>query len=257
MNKKIIVLSCCAALTVSFLGGCSILKPDVKKPKGEQEEKGFFERLFSKTEDDGDERYLIDKATEAYNKGRFVSAHESFQKVRDRYPFSPYATLAELRMADCKYFEGSYEEAIQLYQEFEKLHPNNEAVSYVVFQIAMCHYKLMNTPDRDIAPTVKMLQTCERFLAKYQESPYTFQVKRMKEEARERLAQHELVVVAWYIKTEQVAQARQRLKTIIEQYPETNTRKEAEALLATLPADAKVEASRKDRNLLKKYLPFF
>ncbi len=241
---------------MAFLGGCSILKPDIKKPKGEHEERGFFDRLFSKQEDDGDERYLVDKATEAYSKGRFIAASENFQKVRDRYPFSPYATLAELKMADCKYFEGLYEEAIQLYQEFEKLHPNNEAVSYVVFQIALCHYKLMNTPDRDIAPTVKLLQTCERFLSKHQDSPYMFQIKRMKEEARERLAQHELVVVAWYLKDDQIAQARKRLKTIVEQYAETNTRKEAEALLATLPADVKVEDSKKDRNILKKYIPF-
>ena len=54
---------------------------------------------------------LIVQGMDAYKVGRYSTAIEHFQEIKDRYPFSPEALLAELKLADCKYYNENYEEA--------------------------------------------------------------------------------------------------------------------------------------------------
>jgi len=184
---------------------------------------------------------LSEKAMRFFIRGRYLSAQDIFQKVKDRYPFSPYATLAELRLADCKFYLNRYEEAVILYQEFEKLHPTNEALLYVIFQEGSCYYRLMAIPDRDQTYTHKLIQTYRRLLKKYPKSPYSYEVHRRIAEARERLAQHEIVVARWYLHTGQWPQAKNRLETVLELYPDTLASSKAKRLLRKIPREKRSE----------------
>ena len=69
----------------------------------------------------------------AFEDGDYKEAIEDFQQLRDWYPFSKYATLAELKIADAHYQLEQYEEAIFAYEEFEKLHARNQAILYVIY----------------------------------------------------------------------------------------------------------------------------
>nr|HDN00507.1 outer membrane protein assembly factor BamD [Deltaproteobacteria bacterium] len=164
---------------------------------------------------------LSDKAMDYFSQGRYTLAEEIFQKIRDRYPFSPYATLAELRLADCKFHMGNYGEALLLYEEFEKLHPTNDAVIYVIFQEGSCYYRLMKGPDREQISTHKLIETYDRLLSRYPNSPYSYEAHKRIAEARDRLAQHELLVAKWYARTGQVSQAKNRLEIAMNIYPDT------------------------------------
>jgi outer membrane protein assembly factor BamD (BamD/ComL family) len=42
-----------------------------------------------------------------FNEGRFKESIETFQKIKDRYPYSTFAITAELKMADALYERGS------------------------------------------------------------------------------------------------------------------------------------------------------
>ncbi|NDY42476.1 outer membrane protein assembly factor BamD [Dissulfurirhabdus thermomarina] len=178
---------------------------------------------------------LARQAMAVYRKGQFIQAEELFQKLKDRFPFTPYASLAELRLADCRFYQGGrYEEAITQYEEFEKLHPANEAIPYVVFQIGTSYYRLMEAPDRDQTATRKMIETYERLLKRFPDSPYTLEARRRIAAGRERLAEHELVVARWYLRVGKRAQARFRLEGILRDYPETRTAATARRLMAGL-----------------------
>ena len=210
------------------------------------------------------EDVLTREAMDYFSKGRFLMAEEIFQKIKDRYPFSSYATLAELRLADCKFFSGSYEEAIPLYEEFEKLHPTHEAVPYAIFQEGTCYYKLMASADRDQSFTRKIIGTYQRLLNRYPDSPYSFEAKRRIQAARNRLAAHELVVARWYIRTRQFPQARARLERIKALYPDTAVGAKADNMLredrlktASIAAnkpEGPVEAGRK-RSWWRRLIP--
>ncbi len=217
-----------------LLSGCALFS---KKGSGSEsagsKQGGFFSWFAGKKEPElPDEAAMAKKAMDYFNHGRYMLAEEIFQQIKDRYPFSPYATLAELRLADCKFYQGLYEEALPLYQEFEKLHPTNEAIPYVLFQEGTSYYRLMESPDRDQSATKKMIQIYERLLRRFPDSPYTHEAKKRIGQGRERLAQHEIVVAKWYFRTRHYPQARMRLLTVLEKYPDTEASRDAKKLLS-------------------------
>ena len=90
--------------------------------------------FFDNKADDKTAQELVNDGMEAFNSQRYRSAIESFDKLKDWYPFSKYAILAELKIADAHFYLGEYEAAIAAYESFENLHPRNEATPYVIFQ---------------------------------------------------------------------------------------------------------------------------
>ncbi len=62
-------------------------------------------------------------------------------------PFSKYAVLAELALADTQFARGSYTEAIDSYKTFARLHPTHEKVEdgYVAYRICECYVQDMPT----------------------------------------------------------------------------------------------------------------
>jgi len=214
-----------------FLVSCSGKKSPVDEASKEVK-KGFFS-FFHRTPppEETDEIIMTNKAMDFFVRGNYDLAEELFQKIKDRYPFSPFATLSELRLADIKFYQSQYEEAISLYGEFEKLHPNNEAIPYVIFQQGMCYYRLMDTPDRDRSSSEKLIDVLTRLLAQYPDSPYTFQSERMIKIARENLAMSEVNVAKWYLKVGKKPQAAARLKVVLAKYGDTQASIEAGRLI--------------------------
>lgn len=213
--KKLIFLFTLIAILCICLSSCS--------QKGSN---SWLRHIFSPQEDVEEgplapEAELTSKAMHYFDIARYQLAETEFKKIRDRYPFSPYATVAELRLADCKYFQGLYEEAIPLYQEFENLHPTNEAIPYVIFQIGSCYYNLMDTPDRDQTNTYKMIEAYDRLIKRYPKNPFITEAKKRIKEGRALLAEHEWVVAQWYKRTGFIRQSVKRLENIITIYPDT------------------------------------
>ncbi len=173
---------------------------------------------------------LVERARRHFEKGYYELAEKDFQEIRDRYPDSPYALWAELKLADCKFFSGRYLEAVVLYQEFEKLHPTNEAVPYVIFQIGTCYYRMMLSPDRDQTYTRKAIEAYRRLIDNYPDSPYVYEAKRRIARARERLAEHEWYVARFYFRTGRYRAAYYRLLYLLDNFPDTRTASRVRAL---------------------------
>ncbi len=198
----------------------------------------WLKHIFSPSEDVEEEgpvapqAQLTAKAMHYFDIGRYQLAEEEFKKIRDRYPFSPYATVAELRLADCKFYQGLYEESVPLYQEFEDLHPTNEAIPYVIFQIGSCYYNLMDTADRDQTNTKRMIETYDRLIKRYPNCAFKIEAEKRILEGRALLAEHEWVVAHWYMRTDHLLQAVNRLERIVTLYPDTPIYYKAAKILA-------------------------
>ena len=80
---------------------------------------------------------LVSDGMDQFNNEDYKDSIESFEKLRDWYPFSQYVIVAELKIADSYYHIKNYEEAVAAYESFENLHPRNEAIPYVIFQIGL------------------------------------------------------------------------------------------------------------------------
>ncbi len=179
---------------------------------------------------------LIVEGMDAYNVGDYYNALEAFNKILDQYPFSPQATLAELKAADSHFYKEEYIEAKTLYQEFEERHPTNEAIPYVMFQIGMCDFRRTDRIDRDISGAQEAIQNFSKLLRSFPNSPYTREAKAHIAAAKDFLVNHEYFVAVFYVRTEKYAQAQHRLKYLLNMYPDAAIAPKAKALLERLEA---------------------
>lgn len=172
-------------------------------------------------------RELAVEGTRLYEKGRYRDALETFDQLKEWYPFSPYVSLAELKRADTLYKIKEYPQAILAYEEFENLHPQNEAVPYVVYQIGRCYFDQMDSVDRDQQAAQQAIIIFKRLLLQHPQSTYTDKTKDHIATCRQNLAGHELYVGRHYFKSKRYKGALKRMQVILTQYPETDAAQEA------------------------------
>lgn len=186
------------------------------------------------------EALAMDGMTE-FNNGNYSAALKRFVEIKDRFPFSEVALLAELKAADSNYYMGKFSEAKTLYEEFEANHPTNEAVPYVLFQISMCYYSQIGTHDRDPGNAQNAVQAFERLNRSYPQSPYFVEASARIQAARDFLAQHEFSVATFYVRIDEDAQAQGRLEYLLATYPKASVVPQATELLAQLKSGKGIE----------------
>lgn len=75
---------------------------------------------------------IYENGNDAMRAGEYAKAAESYARIKDDYPFSPYAVEAELSLADAYFLNKKYAEAAEAYRDFETLHPRHSAIPYVL-----------------------------------------------------------------------------------------------------------------------------
>ncbi|MEW5908774.1 MAG: outer membrane protein assembly factor BamD [Thermodesulfobacteriota bacterium] len=170
---------------------------------------------------------LASEGMDAFKDGKYRKSIEQFEKLKNWYPFSKYAILAELKKADAHYFLKEYEEAIFAYEEFENLHPQNEAVPYVIYQIGRCYFDQTDTIDRDQESARKALDVFNRLNKQYPADPYAKKARAHMKKCYKSLAEHELYVGLFYMKKKRYAAAKERFLTVLQQFPDVGVHQKA------------------------------
>ena len=201
-KNTVLILITIAALSLSGCGLWTHITHMWEKP---DRTKGTAEQLYQKGYD-------------AYQAGWYKRSIEYFQKVRDQYPLSKLALLAELGIADAHFSDEDYGEAELAYNDFVSLHPTNENVAYVTYQLGMCHYKQMYSIDRDQAETSKAQKEFEKLIARFPNSKFSLMAEKTLRECKKNLAEHEFYVGYFYFKKKQYKSAMKRFETIAKDY---------------------------------------
>jgi len=175
---------------------------------------------FAKKKPDRPPEVLVESGYQKLKAGKYDKAVEDFEQVRDRYPYSQEAMLAELKAADAKYYSKKYEEALQDYKNFEKLHPSHPQIPYVIYQQGLCYYRQRGTIDRDPTFTFKALQEFKRLKQRYPQWERMDKVNDYIAKCQLALADHEFYVGEFYFKTGRYQAALDRFAAIQEEYPD-------------------------------------
>ena len=157
---------------------------------------------------------------DAYEDGNYSNAIDNFQQLKDWYPFSKYAILAELKIADSNYHLQRYEEAIFAYEEFEKLHPRNEAIPYVIYQIGRCYFDQIDTIDRDQTPASKAYETFQRLGKQFPDDKYARSALEHLGTCEKSLAGNVYYVGVFYYKSKHYKAALHRFMSVLSDYPD-------------------------------------
>ena len=170
---------------------------------------------------------LVSDGMDQYNKEDYKDAIKSFEKLKDWYPFSKYAILAELKIGDAHYHLKEYEDAIAAYENFESLHPRNEAIPYVISQIGLCYFERIDTIDRDQSSAQKALETFERLKKQFPKDPYAIKAEGHIAKCQKSLAGHDFYVGLFYYKSKHYKAALQRFKAVLSNYPDVGVQEKA------------------------------
>ena len=132
---------------------------------------------------------LYNKALKSFSKKNFFEAIPAFEELKDKYPISPYATLAELRLGDCHFLQNEMELAIHYYENFKRLHPNNLNVPYSIYMTGKCYFEQLLAVDRDQTAALEAVEYFQSLVDLYPESPYSGKALCKISEAKKHIAE--------------------------------------------------------------------
>ncbi|WP_316900901.1 outer membrane protein assembly factor BamD [Pseudodesulfovibrio indicus] len=161
---------------------------------------------------------LYEAGVAAMNEKDYGDAQEYFSKLKDRFPFSPFSLKGELALGDAYFLDGEYVFALDAYKEFEALHPSNENIPYVLYQIANTDMSMFRTIDRRQENVKEGLEYLYRLKETYPQSQYAEAATDMIAKGRRILAEHEIFVADFFWRTEQYGPAWHRYQYVVENF---------------------------------------
>ena len=184
-----------------LFAACSYRDPDIDKPAHELAKNGMDE----------------------FTEKDYRKAIVYFGKLRDWYPFSKFAKLAELKIADAHYHLKEYDDAISAYEEFEQLHPNNEAIPYVIQQIGNSYFEQLDTIDRDQTPALKAIETYERLIKNHPDDPHSKEITEKIKICKKSIVENQIYIGRFYYRTKHYKSALARFQSVAstgDEFPE-------------------------------------
>ncbi|MDI1478990.1 outer membrane protein assembly factor BamD [Polyangium sp. y55x31] len=154
-----------------------------------------------------DARAAYEEAMRSYRSKAWEDARALFAEVRKLFPYSRYATLAELRIADVEFEQEKYADAVSAYREFIQNHRTDRDVEYARYRIAKSLFRdiddtflLPPQEERDQGTALEAYRELGAFLRDNPRSRYTEDVRKMHDAVQGRLMRHELYVARFYLR---------------------------------------------------------
>lgn len=164
---------------------------------------------------------------ESFESSDYTQAGRYFDYVKAKYPYMEEAKIAELRLGDTQLASEQYIEARDRFQTFVRMHPTHPEVDYAAFKAAESYW--IESPDpffafppvfeKDLSGVRNAVRALEAFQRDHPSSKHKEAAQKVLDEARRRLAEHELYVAEFYEKRKQWPAVVTRLKTVVDQYP--------------------------------------
>lgn len=184
-------------------------------------------------------RQNFESAENAFKARRFNEAVKYFEVVKNKFPYSKYAVLAELRLADTHFEREKWLEAADAYRIFVRFHPRHEEVAYAMYRVALAHSRaienniawvpFVDAREKDQSSARDTIRACDEFTQHFPNDPRAEEIKKLRVVARGRLADVDLYAAAFYEERERWQGAVWRYLRVGEEFADTE--KAAWALL--------------------------
>ncbi len=195
---------------VALVAGCATAP--VKEQPGPQ---GFYDKALSELK--GGSIFGTD----------YEQAREILNRIIDTYPYSTYAPLAQLRIADTYFKEGRYLESAEGYEHFIKMYPNDSNIPYAIFMEGKSYLDNQKTwlfksipYDIDQTGIRNALDEFRYIVGNYPSSHYAPKAKQYAKKCEYTLGMHDMYIADFYIHEGHYEAAIGRLKEVYDKYPE-------------------------------------
>ncbi len=170
----------------------------------------------------------FDKAEKKFEAKNWLAARKYYAFVKSEFPYSKYAVLAELRLADVAFSAERFLAAADKYKLFVRLHPSHEKVKsgYASFRIVESYTKtlpgdvwiLPPSYEKDHSASLDAIRHCKAFLESYPKSRYHKKAEQILKELHLRMAKHEWYVARYYWKQGKAMGTVLRLRRLLDRY---------------------------------------
>ncbi|MEE2789620.1 MAG: outer membrane protein assembly factor BamD [Myxococcota bacterium] len=174
----------------------------------------------------GNARYAFQLGMEELQDGNYLDAIQHFSEVRNKYPYSQYAALADVRLADTYFEQEKYVDAISEYRTFMQRRPNHREVPHALRRIGDSYYEqrpsnfflLPPAYEMDRGATHDAVRSYQTFLQRFKDDPSVPAVKERLTVCRRALASFEMYVANFYLRQDRPRSARSRLERIYQDF---------------------------------------
>jgi outer membrane protein assembly factor BamD len=149
----------------------------------------------------------------------YQEAIDRLQDIIDNYPYSDYAVLANLEIADTYFRRERYEEALSYYRDFAELHPQHPKVAYALHHAALCHYHQSKEPGRDQSATEQAVAQLEDLMRRFPDAEEAREAEALWRELRTRLGSHVMQIGDFYMERDEYQSAANRYRAVLDRYP--------------------------------------
>lgn len=173
---------------------------------------------------------LYDRGKNAMDAGNYPGAIQFFLQLESRFPFSNATRQAQLDMIYAYYMSNQPESAIDAIDEFQRENPTHERIDYCLYMKGRIYFDqspnvlerwfnvdLARRPPKD---TMESFSAFQELLRRFPDSRYAEDARKRMVFLRNRLAEYENYVAAFYIRRGAYVAAAHRAKYAIEHYPE-------------------------------------
>jgi outer membrane protein assembly factor BamD len=165
---------------------------------------------------------IYNDAVDALESSRYERAAKLFDDVEREYPYSVWATKAQL-MAGYSYYQASkYDEAVISLDRFIQLHPGNRDIAYANYLKALSYYEQISDVVRDQGTTEKARAALGEVVRRFPNSRYARDAKLKLDLTNDHLAGKEMEVGRYYLTRGYYLAAINRFRSVIDNYQTTS-----------------------------------
>lgn len=148
------------------------------------------------------------RAEEEFVDESYLAAQKYYTYIRSKFPYSAFASRAELRVADCMFERRRYVEAVDTYQNFVRLYSTHPKVPYAYFMTAKAYHKqipedwfiLPPSHEKDQGSVRRAAQALSAYVDRFPKDENIKIGKELLGAVRTRLMNHERYVADFYRK---------------------------------------------------------
>lgn len=171
---------------------------------------------------------LYKAARKSLESGDYQGALQRYDQIAARYPFTDYATQADLERVYAQYRSYDADKALFSADKFLREHPRHPSVDYVQYLKGLVNFDRdkgfsgflgLDTTKEDVGESRRAFDDFALLVQKYPESRYAADARQRMIFLRNQLAQHDMHVVRFYVKRGAWIAAAKRAEQVITQYP--------------------------------------
>ncbi|MGM0422971.1 MAG: outer membrane protein assembly factor BamD, partial [Pseudomonadota bacterium] len=164
---------------------------------------------------------MYNRAARALDQNNYNTAATGFDEVEQQYPYSQWATRAQLMSAYAHYRDMKYDNAIMALDRFIQLHPGNENIAYAYYLRALSFYEQISDVRRDQQMTQLALDGLRQVADRFPNTHYARDAKLKIDLTLDHLAGKEMEIGRYYLTRGQYQAAINRFQTVVDDYETT------------------------------------